>query len=132
SQSLGRISGPRSITCQRGCSSSALAGAPGSSRRSVVRKSTVSSSESNESPPTRAAPPREAAESAGALYAPEALHAVRIAAKKLRYALEVARAVRVAGAASAARRLRQYQDLLGVVHGLQIVSAHASRPSARR
>jgi CHAD domain-containing protein len=80
---------------------------------------------------SRAATTREAAESAGALYAPEALHAVRIAAKKLRYALEVARAVRVAGAASAARRLRQYQDLLGMLHDLQIFSSHVTRVQAR-
>lgn len=79
----------------------------------------------------RAATTRDAAESAGALYAPEALHAVRIAAKKLRYALEVARAVRVAGAASAARRLRQYQNLLGLLHDLQIFSAHVTRVQAR-
>ena len=78
----------------------------------------------------RAAAIRAAAESAGALYAPEALHAVRIAAKKLRYALEVARAVRIAGAASAARRLRQYQDLLGLLHDLQVFSAHVTRVQA--
>jgi CHAD domain-containing protein len=80
---------------------------------------------------SRAAATREAAESAGALYAPEALHAVRLATKKLRYALEVARAVRVAGAASAARRLRQYQDLLGLLHDLQIFSSHVTRAQAR-
>jgi CHAD domain-containing protein len=80
---------------------------------------------------SRAATTREAAESAGALYAPEALHAVRIAAKKLRYALEVARAVRITGAASAARRLRQYQDLLGVLRDLQVFSSHVSRAQAR-
>ena len=79
----------------------------------------------------RAATTRDAAESAGALYAPEALHAVRIAAKKLRYALEVARAVRVAGAASAGRRLRRYQDLLGLLRDLQIFSAHVTRVQAR-
>jgi CHAD domain-containing protein len=80
---------------------------------------------------SRAAATSEAAESAGALYAPEALHAVRIAAKKLRYALEVARTIRVAGAASAVRRLRQYQDLLGLLHDLQIFSAHVTRVQAR-
>jgi len=79
----------------------------------------------------RAAATRNAAESAGALYAPEALHAVRIAAKKLRYALEVARAIRIAGAASAARRLRQYQDLLGLLRDLQMFSAHVTRVQAR-
>jgi CHAD domain-containing protein len=80
---------------------------------------------------SRAATTREAAESAGALYAPEALHAVRIATKKLRYALEVARAVRIAGAAGAARRLRHYQDLLGLLHDLQVFSSHVTRVQAR-
>jgi CHAD domain-containing protein len=79
----------------------------------------------------RAAATRSAAESAGALYAPEALHAVRIAAKKLRYALEMARAVRIAGAASAVRRLRQYQDLLGLLHDFQVFSSHVARVQAR-
>jgi len=72
-----------------------------------------------------------AAESAGGLYAPEALHHVRIAAKKLRYALEVARTARVTGAAAAAARLRKYQDLLGRLHDLQILAAHVARLQAR-
>ena len=72
-----------------------------------------------------------AAESAGGLYAPEALHDVRIAAKKLRYALEGARTARVTGAASAATRLRKYQDLLGRLHDLQILAAHVARLQAR-
>ena len=80
---------------------------------------------------SRAATTRDAAERAGALYAPEALHAVRIATKKLRYALEVARAVRIVGAASAARRLKQYQDLLGLLHDLQVFSSHVTRLQTR-
>jgi len=64
---------------------------------------------------------------AGALYAPEALHEVRIAAKKLRYSLELGRAARVVGSARAAIRLRRYQDLLGEWHDWQMLSAHASR-----
>jgi CHAD domain-containing protein len=79
----------------------------------------------------RAGTTRKAAESTGALYAPEALHEVRIATKKLRYALEVARAVRIAGAAAAARQLRHYQDLLGLLHDLQIFSAHVTRVQTR-
>jgi CHAD domain-containing protein len=98
---------------------------PGASRPSIDRLRLA------ERIVSRAATTRDAAESAGALYAPEALHAVRIATKKLRYALEVARAVRAAGAASAARRLRQYQDLLGLLHDLQVFSAHVTRVQAR-
>ena len=56
---------------------------------------------------------------------------MRIAAKKLRYALEVARTARVAGAAPAAARLRTYQDLLGRLHDLQILAAHVARLQAR-
>ncbi len=71
------------------------------------------------------------AESAGALYAPEALHDVRIAVKKLRYALEVARQLKMPGAASAATRLRRHQDRLGDLHDLQILSSHIGRLQAR-
>ena len=68
-----------------------------------------------------------AVDQAGALYAPEALHAVRIAVKKLRYNLELGRAARVVGAARAAIRLRRFQDLLGEWHDWQMLSTHASR-----
>jgi CHAD domain-containing protein len=64
---------------------------------------------------------------AGALYAPEALHAVRIAVKKLRYSLELGRAAKIVGAARAATRLRRFQDLLGEWHDWQMLSSHASR-----
>jgi CHAD domain-containing protein len=64
---------------------------------------------------------------AGALYAPEALHDVRIAVKKLRYSLELGRAARIVGAARAATRLRRFQDLLGEWHDWQMPSVHASR-----
>jgi CHAD domain-containing protein len=72
-----------------------------------------------------------AAESAGALYAPEALHTVRIRTKKLRYALEVGRVARLSGAASAATRLRRYQDLLGDLHDLQMLASHVGRLQSR-
>ncbi len=64
---------------------------------------------------------------AGALYAPEALHDVRIAVKKLRYSLELGRAARIVGAARGATRLRRFQDLLGEWHDWQMLSTHASR-----
>ena len=72
-----------------------------------------------------------AAESAGALYAPEALHAVRIRTKKLRYALEVGRVARLSGAAPAATRLRRYQDLLGDLHDLQVLASHVGHLQSR-
>ena len=68
-----------------------------------------------------------AVDRAGALYAPEALHEVRVAVKKLRYSLELGRAARVAGAGRAATRLRRFQDLLGEWHDWQVFSSHASR-----
>jgi CHAD domain-containing protein len=73
----------------------------------------------------------EAADSAGALYAPETLHVVRIRTKKLRYALEVGRVAKLRGAAQAATRLRRYQDLLGELHDYQVLSSHAARLQSR-
>lgn len=70
---------------------------------------------------------RRAVDRAGGLYAPDALHRVRIAVKKLRYSLELGRTARVAGTARAVARLRRTQDLLGEWHDWQILSAHASR-----
>ncbi len=50
---------------------------------------------------------------AGALYMPERLHAVRIAAKKLRYAIEIAAELGVPRAAAAAAQVRRSQVTLG-------------------
>jgi CHAD domain-containing protein len=69
----------------------------------------------------------EAIGRAGALYAPEPLHEVRIALKKLRYALELGRLVRLPHAAREANSLRRFQDLLGEWHDWQVLSAHAVR-----
>jgi CHAD domain-containing protein len=80
---------------------------------------------------SRAGDAAEAADSAGALYAPEALHEARIRTKKLRYALEVGRVGRIPGAARAATSLRSYQDLLGELHDYQVLSAQAARLQSR-
>jgi CHAD domain-containing protein len=58
---------------------------------------------------------------AGALYLPERLHTVRIAAKKLRYAVELS--TEVAGERSGAdlRVLKRGQDLLGRMHDAQML-----------
>jgi CHAD domain-containing protein len=66
---------------------------------------------------------------AGTLYAPELLHEVRIAAKKFRYALEIARDVSDLPMAGPLRRLKAQQDLLGRMHDLQVVQGRLERLS---
>jgi CHAD domain-containing protein len=68
---------------------------------------------------------------AGAVYLPERLHEVRIALKKLRYALELL--VELGGAAQGDLEvLRDKQDVLGRMHDLQILMARARRLEASR
>jgi CHAD domain-containing protein len=69
----------------------------------------------------RAARLATALEAAGAMYLPERLHAVRIAVKKLRYALELS--MQLAGEKSGAdlRALKRAQDILGRMHDLQVL-----------
>ena len=63
---------------------------------------------------------RDAIASAGAVYLPERLHVVRIATKKLRYALELAS--EVAGAqAPELPALKRAQDVLGQMHDRQVL-----------
>jgi len=57
----------------------------------------------------------------GTLYVPDRLHEVRLAAKKLRYALEVERAVRRSAVAADLRTLEAMQERLGHLHDLQIL-----------
>jgi CHAD domain-containing protein len=59
---------------------------------------------------------------AGTLYAPERLHAVRIAVKQLRYALEVAGEARLGATSAARRQLKSAQDLLGEAHDLHVLA----------
>jgi CHAD domain-containing protein len=67
----------------------------------------------------RAARLRGAVETAGAVYLPERLHEVRIALKKLRYALESAQESGSPSARADLRALRARQDGLGRLHDLQ-------------
>jgi CHAD domain-containing protein len=57
----------------------------------------------------------------GTLYVPDRLHAVRLAAKKLRYSLETQRAVRRSAVARDIRALTGLQEQLGHLHDLQIL-----------
>jgi CHAD domain-containing protein len=69
---------------------------------------------------SRATRLREAIANAGAVYLPERLHAVRIATKKLRYAVELA--AEAAGVASAdLPPLKRAQEILGHMHDRQVL-----------
>jgi len=58
---------------------------------------------------------------AGAVYLPERLHTVRVALKKLRYAVELSAEVAGGTAAADLRALKRGQDLLGRMHDLQVL-----------
>jgi CHAD domain-containing protein len=72
----------------------------------------------------------EAVGEAGQMYAPERLHEVRIAAKKLRYALELAADSKIDGAAALLRPMKRVQDLLGRLHDLQVLQSHVAEVQA--
>jgi CHAD domain-containing protein len=67
---------------------------------------------------------------AGQIYGPEALHRVRIATKKLRYAMELADESGAAPAARIVRTLRKAQDTLGRLHDLQVLQHYGAEVSA--
>ncbi len=67
-----------------------------------------------------------AIDAAGALYVPEPLHRVRIAAKKLRYALELAGESGAAETKRMVRALKRVQDTLGRLHDLQVLGRHVA------
>jgi CHAD domain-containing protein len=71
-----------------------------------------------------------AVDEAGHMYVPERLHAVRIAAKKLRYGLELAADSGTAVAAPHVRTIKRAQDLLGRLHDLQILQTHIAAVQA--
>lgn len=63
----------------------------------------------------------------GVVYAAERLHAVRIAVKQLRYALEIAANLRRVPTATSLRQLRAVQEMLGRAHDLHVLSEHLRR-----
>ena len=63
---------------------------------------------------------------AGTLYHPERLHEVRIAAKKLRYGLEVVESTGLADVTTPIRSLKRVQALLGVMHDYQVLLEHVA------
>jgi len=62
-------------------------------------------------------------ESAAAIYLADRLHEVRIAAKKLRYALEIVRDLSRSRATARILTLKRAQDLLGRIHDLEVLIA---------
>ena len=68
----------------------------------------------------------KAMEEAGHIYAPEGLHQVRIAAKKLRYGLELAADSGTKQAAPHVRTIKRVQDTLGKLHDLQVLQSHVA------
>ena len=77
--------------------------------------------EANAQTVRRAAELREAIERAGGIYLADRLHRVRVAAKKLRYALEIQRELTKSRSATQINRLKHQQDLLGRMHDLEIL-----------
>jgi CHAD domain-containing protein len=64
---------------------------------------------------------QRAIEEAGSLYAPEPLHAVRIAVKKLRYALELAHDLKLLRSRRPLTLLKSVQETLGDLHDRQVL-----------
>lgn len=77
-----------------------------------------------------------AIEEAGQMYGPERLHQVRIAAKKLRYGLELAADSGLKQAAPRVRTMKRAQEMLGKLHDLQVLQSHVAAvqagPDSRR
>jgi CHAD domain-containing protein len=68
---------------------------------------------------------------AGGLYLPDRLHLVRVAAKKLRYALEVERDLRRSRAASRINALKALQERLGLMHDYEVLIDRIRRVQGR-
>jgi CHAD domain-containing protein len=72
----------------------------------------------------------DAMEHAGTVYGIEPLHKVRIATKKLRYAIEAADGAFDGGAELIRRRLKRFQDRLGEIHDTQIAQGYVRAAQA--
>lgn len=72
-----------------------------------------------------------AIDAAGAVYMPERLHRVRIAAKKLRYALELATEAGLGHFRREVSALKRTQDLLGRMHDRQVLVAWVRQVQAQ-
>jgi CHAD domain-containing protein len=72
----------------------------------------------------------DAIDDAGVVYAVEPLHRMRLAAKKLRYVLEVGSTALPGVGGRATRRLRQLQAQLGGLHDIQMTQQHVREAAA--
>jgi CHAD domain-containing protein len=79
----------------------------------------------------RAVALRAAMDNAAGIYLPDRLHEVRIAVKKLRYALEIARDLRGSHANARIRTLKRVQNLLGRMHDLEMLIARTRAIQSR-
>jgi CHAD domain-containing protein len=80
---------------------------------------------------TRAANLKKALDEAGVLFDSERLHEVRIALKRLRYAMELAGELRVASTAAAVRDLKAVQDTLGTLHDHDVLMEYTASAAAQ-
>jgi len=74
---------------------------------------------------------RAAMENAAGIYLPDRLHEVRIAVKKLRYALEIAQDLSGSRATTRIRTLKRVQELLGRMHDLEMLIARTRAIQSR-
>jgi len=72
----------------------------------------------------------KAIDDAGQIYAAEGLHQVRLAAKKMRYALEIADESGAAPCPDTLRLIKRVQDALGRLHDLQVLHHHVAAVGA--
>ena len=77
--------------------------------------------EANTQAASRAADLKAAIEHAGGIYLADRLHRVRVAAKKLRYALEIQRELTRSRSTTYLNKLKTQQDLLGRMHDFEIL-----------
>lgn len=73
-----------------------------------------------------------AVDAAGQLYQPERLHEVRIAAKKLRYGLELAAEGGAGAATPHVRTIKRAQELLGRLNDFHVLQSHVAAVQATR
>jgi CHAD domain-containing protein len=72
-----------------------------------------------------------AIDNAAGIYLPDRLHEVRIAVKKLRYALEIAQDLTASRATARIRTLKRVQDLLGRMHDFEMLIARTRAVQSR-